>query len=129
LSRSTVSGHEQTIQVIRIIVHEEYDNPSRFANDIALLILSEIEPLVFDDYAQPIPLPTQEQQTTTPIRVSGWGTTQSGGSLPDVLKWVDLPIVDDETCARNYPDETILESMLCAGYAEGGKDSCQGDSG
>lgn len=119
LSRSQVSGHEQTIQVTRIVVHESYDSPSEFANDISLLFLSETNPLILNDYAQPIPLPTQEQQTTTDIIVSGWGTTTQGGSLPDILQWVRLPIVSDAECRNNYPGETILDSMLCAGFPNG----------
>ena len=29
-------------------------------------------------------------------RVSGWGTTSSGGSISDVLRYVDVPIVADK---------------------------------
>jgi len=127
--RSQTSGNEQTIQVVRIAVHEQYDVPTQFANDIALLFLSTTNPLVFDDFSRPVALPTQEQQTSVDIIVSGWGTTSQGGSLPNILQWVQLPIVSDETCRMNYAGETILDSMLCAGFPQGGRDSCQGDSG
>ena len=42
---------------------------------------------------------------------------------------VSLPIVSRATCQAGYPYEDIDQSMICAGYSEGGKDSCQGDSG
>ncbi len=113
--RSTISGHEQTIQVIRIITHEQYNNGIEFSNDIALLVLSSVDPLQLNQWAQPVALPTaQEQPTTEDIIVSGWGTT-SGGSLPNILQFVQIPIVDDDTCQQNYPFETILPSMICAG--------------
>jgi len=129
LDRSSASGHEQTVNVIRIAVHEKYNSPSRFFNDIALLFLSNTNPLIFNDYVKPVPLPTQEQQTNGSIIVSGWGATQQGGGLPNVLQWVELPTVDDAKCAQQYSDETLDAHMLCAGFDQGGKDSCQGDSG
>lgn len=48
----------------------------------------------------------------------------SGGSLSDTLRAVDVPIMTDEKCREAYED-MIDDSMICAGYAEGGKDSCQ----
>ena len=42
---------------------------------------------------------------------------------------VSLPIVSQSTCQQAYPWATIDDSMICAGYANGGKDSCSGDSG
>ena len=41
---------------------------------------------------------------------------------------MQVPIMSKETCEEYYPNE-IHESMLCAGFPEGGKDSCKGDSG
>nr|CAD7447419.1 unnamed protein product [Timema bartmani] len=54
---------------------------------------------------------------------------QSGGSSPDNLMEVSLPIVTNAQCAQIYGSSSITNSMLCAGYVAGGKDSCQGDSG
>ncbi|XP_054709106.1 trypsin-1-like [Uloborus diversus] len=60
--------------------------------------------------------------------VTGWGTTSQGGSLSETLRAVDVPIMTDDECRKAYED-MIEDSMICAGYEEGGKDSCQGDSG
>ena len=59
---------------------------------------------------------------------SGFGTLSSGGYLAQVLMQVSVPIVTQSTCKGAY-GSNIHESMVCAGLAEGGKDSCQGDSG
>ena len=42
-----------------------------------------------------------------------------------------MPLVTNSVCQAGYqPDSiSITSNMLCAGLAEGGKDSCQGDSG
>jgi len=124
VKRSDNTGNEQTRQVTQIKAHADYDGWT-FANDIAVLLIES--PFDVNANVAPIALPTKEQQTTGTIVVSGWGTTSSGGSLPDNLKYVEIPVVADNTCQAAYPQETILDSMLCAG--EGGKDSCQGDSG
>ena len=58
----------------------------------------------------------------------GFGRLSSGGSAPDVLQQVKVPIVSDSRCRRAY-GSSIHDSMICAGLDQGGKDSCQGDSG
>lgn len=127
LDRNDNSGREQTRQVSRIIAHEDYDGWT-FANDIAVLLIAS--PFDVNADVAPIALPTFQQQTSGRIVVSGWGTTQSGGSLPNRLQKVEIPVVPDDVCQQAYTQETILSSMLCAGLlGEGGKDSCQGDSG
>lgn len=74
-----------------------------------------------------------------PLRmVSGFGLTEKQMLATD-LRFVKLPLVDQKTCndfvnnARSArPDDAIYrytENMFCAGFPEGGKDSCTGDSG
>lgn len=71
--------------------------------------------------------------------MSGFGLTEMGKRriLTNKLKYVQLPVVEQETCSAsitlarktkaNVPD--LTNNMFCAGFPEGGKDSCQGDSG
>lgn len=61
--------------------------------------------------------------------ITGWGTLQSGGSQPSKMQVATVPIVSQADCSKAYGRRNIHESMVCAGYPEGGIDSCQGDSG
>lgn len=62
-------------------------------------------------------------------RVTGWGTLSSGGSTPDILQTVDVPLVSNADASSDY-GQTITADQLAAGVrGVGGKDSCQGDSG
>jgi len=64
------------------------------------------------------------------LTVVGLGTLQSGGSTPQFLQEVDVPVVTNEDCNDAYWNGAITERMMCAGFlGVGGKDSCQGDSG
>ena len=38
---------------------------------------------------------------------------------------VTVPVVSDANCRLSYGEDDIADSMVCAGLAEGGKDSCQ----
>ena len=41
-----------------------------------------------------------------------------------------VPTITNSDCKKSYGNDSITESMICAGYpGEGGKDSCSGDSG
>uniref|UniRef100_A0A182I5R2 trypsin n=1 Tax=Anopheles arabiensis TaxID=7173 RepID=A0A182I5R2_ANOAR len=61
--------------------------------------------------------------------VVGWGMTKKTGDR-EQLRMVRLPIVRQEVCKEIYEGwETITRRMICAGYAAGGQDACEGDSG
>ena len=69
----------------------------------------------------------QDWEAGSNARVSGWGTLSSGGSSPDTLQAVNVPVVSDADCADAYGNDMDGPTMICAG--EEGLDSCQGDSG
>jgi hypothetical protein len=64
--------------------------------------------------------------------IVGWGAISSGGPTSDVLLEASVPIIDDVTCAAQINalgGGFNPQTMLCAGYPQGGVDTCQGDSG
>ena len=129
-NRSQSDGTEQQRTVDLVVVHPNYD-PASFDNDIALLRLTT--PVVIGPSVGVIPLvhsPTNDALVAPGMSsmASGWGNTSEGGSTAQILQKVQLPIVSNATCSVPYPGQ-ITSNMLCAGLAEGGKDSCQGDSG
>lgn len=64
------------------------------------------------------------------LRDQGEAATASGS---DVLRSVDVPVVSNAECNKDYFAVTeknpILDEQVCAGVHKGGLDSCQGDSG
>lgn len=62
--------------------------------------------------------------------ITGWGTLSSGGSSPDILQEVDIPLISNSAAQAAYTQENITADQLGAGIiGVGGVDSCQGDSG
>ncbi|CAJ1062511.1 complement C1r-A subcomponent-like [Xyrichtys novacula] len=124
-----------------VYIHPDYNNPNSidYNHDIALIKLQD--QLTFGPSVMPICLPAEDATyiTNTAGVVSGFGQIDSGqGRLStNTLKFVELPVVDQERChtsmneaktrRSNVPD--LTDNMFCAGRPEGGKDSCQGDSG
>jgi trypsin len=60
--------------------------------------------------------------------IAGWGTTSEGGDTPDTLQEAQVPITTDAYCGGAYSDFDP-QTMVCAGFPQGGVDTCQGDSG
>jgi secreted trypsin-like serine protease len=60
--------------------------------------------------------------------IVGFGATSEGGDLPDTLQEAQVPVTTDAYCAGAYSDFDP-QTMVCAGFPEGGVDTCQGDSG
>lgn len=116
-------------QVQLINVHPDYD-PLTFNNDIALIMLKE--PLKMGDRIRPICLPSPNSQRTyqpgTKGLVMGWGLTEENVQSEE-LKYIILPLVEQETCQKSYKTILVTNNMFCAGFKEGGQNTCEGDSG
>ncbi|XP_033254217.1 trypsin zeta [Drosophila miranda] len=122
------------VSVSKIIMHEEYFSGAAYNNDIALLIVDP--PLPINNFTiKAIELASEPPLAGAVSKISGWGTTSSGGVASNVLLAVDVPIVSNEDCNKDYEDfgddtYQITPAMLCAGVrGVGGKDACQGDWG
>ncbi|CAI6356349.1 unnamed protein product [Macrosiphum euphorbiae] len=117
--------------VKRVIVHRQYD-AATFENDIALLELES--PVSYDQHIVPICMPDDEDDFTGRMAVvTGWGRLKYGGGVPSILQEVQVPIIENQVCQDMFETaghtKSILSSFLCAGYANGQRDSCEGDSG
>ena len=124
--RTTLSaGGGTTAGVTDIWIHPDW-NASALTHDASVLTLdTELAeaPLALASSSDADLYATGANST-----VLGWGVTESG-SASDTLRKVDVPVTADDTCAASYKDQFDPSTMVCAGLAEGGKDSCQGDSG
>ncbi|GLH15203.1 Trypsin-7, partial [Gryllus bimaculatus] len=49
--------------------------------------------------------------------------------ITSITGYVHVPVVSNNLCAYYYGYGRISRRMLCAGFSQGGKDSCEGDSG
>ncbi|XP_074466647.1 enteropeptidase-like [Sebastes fasciatus] len=118
----------QTRRVDRIVINRRYNRQTKQA-DIAMMHLQQ--PINFTHFIQPLCLPAEGQDFTAGTRclIAGWGQEAEQGSLPDVLQEAQVPLLVQDQCQLQLPEYTITSSMLCAGYPEGGVDSCKGDSG
>ncbi|MCJ2543509.1 trypsin-like serine protease [Thermostichus vulcanus] len=129
-------GSGQRIRAAQIVIHPSY-NPQLGepgGNDIALVRLSQPVSLA----TLPLVQPNQLNLTApgTAATIIGWGATQQRtagqepSGFPRDLQQATVPIVSNAECnAPQSYDGTILDSMLCAGFPQGGVDSCQADSG
>jgi secreted trypsin-like serine protease len=138
----------------RVIVHEQFSRAME--NDIALLELAtpaRSTPVPYGRSEMPaLETPGKRAVVTgwgylksmrrDPSRGNVWVDAQTGDRispdnihnyLDDTLRQVDLPLIGWQECRGTYARQPRSGSIdarnLCAGEAEGGRDSCQGDSG
>lgn len=116
------------ISITEVIIHPEYDGAIGSA-DLALLHLSQpstrtVLPL---DLAVDGDVEMRALQAT----VIGWGQYEQG--YADALRQVALPFFAHTRCQAIYTAgdgaSLVNEGMVCAGYENGGKNACFGDSG
>ncbi|RXN30433.1 trypsin-2-like protein [Labeo rohita] len=114
-------GSEQFIYSDKVIRHPNY-NSWTLDSDIMLIKLSK--PATLNQYVQPVSLPTGCATAGTNCSVTGWGNTMSSTADSNKLQCLEIPILSNSNCNNSYPG-MITNTMFCAGYLEGGKDSCQ----
>jgi len=109
------------VPVTEVRTHELYGG-AEGGHDVALAVLAtpvDLAPMQLVDasWAAPGVLAT----------VVGWGLTSEGGQGSPVLREAQIPVLADSVCRAAFPEFT--PTMMCAGWAAGGVDTCQGDSG
>lgn len=126
LDTQTSTGQRRGVE--RIYVHPKF-NATTLQNDIALLYLKV--PFELTQEITPALLTVNPPIPGTTCHVSGWGyPDQNTPVVSNDLLYVDLPVVETTLCGQLLVNVTrMLPGMFCAGYMEGQKDACQGDSG
>ncbi|KAK3732282.1 hypothetical protein QZH41_014416, partial [Actinostola sp. cb2023] len=126
--RTANVGSEQDFKIVKVIKHQSYHKPLRYANDIALLKLER--PAKLNRFVNLVCLPDSEPAPVDGRKcwITGWGRTHGNSASREYLQQASIPIVSERRCRFAYMGQ-IHDSMICAGLDKGGVDSCQGDSG
>ncbi|NWH87687.1 FA11 factor, partial [Aegithalos caudatus] len=128
LRQSEINEDTPFFKVEEIIVHSQYKH-AQIGYDIALMKLDK--PMNFTDLQLPICLPSKEDTNIfyTDCWVIGWGYRKEKGRVQDILQKAPVPFMSKEECQARYWKYRIGDKVICAGYDEGGRDACKGDSG
>ncbi|XP_069125391.1 fibrinolytic enzyme, isozyme C-like [Argopecten irradians] len=112
------------------ILHEDFGEGSgSFPNDIAILKFSES---IIGPGAAYVALLPEDDNDFAHERcdISGWGFSQFGLGLPEVLQAAKMTVLSEECCAASYEDigyDSINAGHVCV--VSPNSDSCIGDSG
>ena len=125
-SQSTPSSNQRIISVKAITVHPGWDG-NQIINDVAIVELAESIGLDNSNLnAICLGRPTDSVENTLAV-ISGWGLTQQGGQLPDILQKATVTVVPQSRCKSIYTlVKPLSDGEVCAGTNPGG---CNGDSG
>jgi secreted trypsin-like serine protease len=122
----------ERIAISQIIPHPNYDDHQTHLPpkaDLALLKLAQPS-------HQPILRMANRYSTLQPgelATVMGWGSIAEyaySDTYPDALRQTTVPLISNVQCNETQSYQgNIEETMLCAGFTQGGTDACLGDSG
>ncbi|XP_046987649.1 atrial natriuretic peptide-converting enzyme-like [Schistocerca americana] len=131
--RHSHSFYGQKMKVRRVVPHPMYNMGVAHDNDVALFQLKTR--VRFHEHLLPVCLPpaNHELHPGTRCTVIGWGKKEDkdASEYEPAVNEVVVPVLNRNLCNMwlVHKDLNVTEGMICAGYAEGGKDACQGDSG
>jgi len=127
-SQDLFSQSGRNIRVKQVIVNPGYDL-KKGSDDIALIHLEiPVRRAIIPNYNLSYLAPGE------PVVIVGWGarkmTNGEPRNYPNLLNQAVVPIVSRDVCnAPNAYNGKISERQICAGFSNGGRDSCVGDSG
>jgi len=129
------AGNLDTAQIRQVDwfrYHEDFHKVN-YEQDIALLHLSE--PMVFNPSLLPVclPSPSIDHEDKNAV-LTGWGFQQHRGSLAKQLVMAVMPVIPNSECEEWYNSTGSMQwipdtTFICAGWRDGSKDACSGDSG
>jgi trypsin len=129
-------GHGgESHSVSEVAVDSDYLVTNGAGNDVTLMKLDEpakIPPMQIAAVGE-----RSRWKPGTLTTVAGFGlTSEEASEPPEQMQYAQVPIQSDEDCAKAYPSGLGADggsydpkTMLCAGYPQGGTDTCEGDSG
>ncbi|XP_069914560.1 complement factor D [Oryctolagus cuniculus] len=126
-SLSQPEPSKRRYDVRRVVPHPD-SRPDALDHDLLLLQLSEKAAL--GPAVRTLPWQREDRDVApgTLCDVAGWGVDTHAGRRPDLLKHVQLPVLDRDTCnLRAHHDGAITGRMMCAQSHR--RDTCKGDSG
>ncbi|XP_032518942.2 trypsin-1-like [Danaus plexippus] len=130
-----ISASDKNQRLSKIIPHPDYRCKKK-TNDVALLKTEQ--QLVWTNELRPACLPRAKSSDFTgkSATVAGWGFTNEDrgiGERPNVLQKTEVTVVENGECNSWYESQgskvRIIATQMCAGYKQGGRDSCWADSG
>lgn len=126
LSKDTANGQKRGVD--KIYVHPGFSD-STLQNDVAVLVLKV--GFTLNAHVNVVPLASSTAVPNTMCQVVGWGyPSEDVHHVTDDLMYVDVPLLSYSKCRDLLAEiSDFPPGMLCAGYEEGQKDACQGDSG
>jgi len=126
-------GNGKMIEFKKKVMHPKYNTPNGEAeNDICLLFPKHpIEMVTGSIDRACLPNPDEQRPPAgTRCWTAGFGMMWWDGVFPTKLMEVDLQLLSDHECAATDVSHLFDSSMhTCAGWPEGRKDACSGDSG
>ncbi|XP_011187812.1 trypsin-4 [Zeugodacus cucurbitae] len=124
----TRSSHEGVLIDVAAIHFDRRFSMDTMDYDIGLVRLARA--LTFSLRIQPIALPAAGDVVLDDdvALVAGWGYKSAYGPGSYVLQYARVPIINQAVCNKQL-EGSVTDRMLCAGYAKGGIDACQMDSG
>jgi len=141
---------DHAVPVEKVVVHPSFGVATKGA-DIALVKLTKPWPgntmaLSPNEAFDPPAFDASRPDGRAMVSISGYGFSAAQGvggtvqvfKIPDGsmvfaphhhLRQITLPIVEQSSCKRRYPNDNINESTICYGFETGGADGCAGFSG
>ncbi|EFX82218.1 hypothetical protein DAPPUDRAFT_33543, partial [Daphnia pulex] len=112
----------------QVFLHPDY-NANNQAGDIAMIQLTTS--VTYTQYIRPVCLATSTEPdyASSPVTVTGWGTTYDGASsLNSLLRKVSVPVITNAECSSTYGSNVVTDKIICTSGANS-RGICTGDGG
>lgn len=138
LHKAEKSSKDYTVD--KIVIHDNYSGLIKSSltsiNGADIALLRTKVNITMNEYAWPVCFPSNEATSYAGLEaiVVGWGKrNEESNVFSSKLQKVRLPIIDNKICKNWFKmanrEMAINDKIICAGFKDGGKDACHGDSG